>query len=187
VNRNEIILGITALTLVVYSLVVALVVPRRYPNFPGKRLGLFVGVSAALVIGMLTAVETLGESHHFNEAEAATGAATTAGIAPPSPTTSAQPAPPPPASTGAAGGAAQGDPAAGKKVFETAGCTSCHTLADAGATGTVGPNLDDAKPPHDLVVERVTNGKPPMPPFKGQLSEQQIQDVAAYVVQATSG
>jgi mono/diheme cytochrome c family protein len=191
VDRNEIILGITALTLVVYSLVVALVVPRRYPNFPGKRLGLFVGVSAALVIGMLTAVETLGESHHFNEAEAATGAtppAGTVGIAPPSPTTSEQSAPPPSgASTGAAGGAAQGDPAAGKKVFETAGCTSCHTLADAGATGTVGPNLDEAKPPHDLVVERVTNGKPPMPPFKGQLSEQQIQDVAAYVVQATSG
>jgi cytochrome c6 len=188
VDRNEIILGITALTLVVYSLVVALVVPRRYPNFPGKRLALFFGVSAALVIGMLAAVETLGESHQFNEAEAATSPAGTVGIAPPSPTTGAQPpSPPAAASTGAAGGAAQGDAAAGKKVFETAGCTSCHTLADAGATGTVGPNLDEAKPSHDLAVERVTNGKPPMPPFKDQLSEQQIQDVAAYVVQATSG
>jgi mono/diheme cytochrome c family protein len=184
VDRNEIILGITALTLVVYSLVVALVVPRRYPNFPGKKLGLFAVVSGALVIGMLTAVETLGESHHFNEAEAATGEAP----APPPPATGGEPAPPPPAgSTGGARGAAQGDAAAGKQIFETAGCASCHTLADAGATGTVGPNLDEAKPPHDLVVERVTNGKPPMPPFKGQLSEQQIQDVAAYVVQATSG
>jgi mono/diheme cytochrome c family protein len=74
-----------------------------------------------------------------------------------------------------------GDPAAGKQVFETAGCKGCHTLADAGATGTVGPNLDDAKPSYDLVVERVTNGKGPMPSFKGQLSEQQIMDVAAYV------
>jgi mono/diheme cytochrome c family protein len=85
------------------------------------------------------------------------------------------------------GGSAQGDPAAGKKVFTSAGCTSCHTLADAGATGTVGPNLDEKKPPYDLVVERVTNGKSPMPPFKDSLSAQQIQDVAAYVVQATSG
>jgi mono/diheme cytochrome c family protein len=77
-----------------------------------------------------------------------------------------------------------GDAAAGKQVFESAGCTSCHTLADAGATGTIGPNLDEAKPPASLVVERVTNGKPPMPSFKGQLSEQQIQDVAAYVSSA---
>ena len=82
----------------------------------------------------------------------------------------------------AEGGA--GDPAAGKQVFETAGCTSCHTLADAGATGTVGPNLDDAKPPASLVVDRVTHGKGVMPSFSGQLSEQQIQDVAAYVSSA---
>ena len=76
---------------------------------------------------------------------------------------------------------AKGDPAAGKKVFASAGCAGCHTLKDAGATGTVGPNLDQAKPPKDLVVERVTNGKPPMPSFKGQLSDQEIQAVAEYV------
>ena len=58
---------------------------------------------------------------------------------------------------------------------------SCHTLADAGSTGTVGPNLDQAKPPASLVVDRVTHGKGPMPSFSGQLSEQQIEDVAAYV------
>ena len=63
----------------------------------------------------------------------------------------------------------------------SAGCVGCHTLADAGATGTVGPNLDDAKPDEALVVERVSNGKGAMPPFKGQLSDKQIQDVAAYV------
>ena len=74
-----------------------------------------------------------------------------------------------------------GDAAAGKQVFETAGCVACHTLADAGSTGTVGPNLDEAKPPASLVVERVTHGMGAMPPFKGQLTEKQIQDVAAYV------
>jgi mono/diheme cytochrome c family protein len=33
-------------------------------------------------------------------------------------------------------------PAAGKQVFANNGCASCHTLAAANATGTVGPNLD---------------------------------------------
>ncbi len=81
----------------------------------------------------------------------------------------------------------KGDPAAGKQVFATAGCASCHTLKDAGAKGTVGPNLDQAKPPVDLVIDRVTNGKGVMPSFSGQLSAKQIADVAAYVVQATHG
>ena len=81
----------------------------------------------------------------------------------------------------------KGDPVAGKKIFLSAGCTGCHTLEDAGATGTVGPNLDDAKPDVALVVERVTKGAGAMPPFKGQLNDQQIADVAAYVVQATGG
>ena len=83
--------------------------------------------------------------------------------------------------SGESGAGGAGDAAAGKAVFTSAGCVGCHTLADAGATGTVGPNLDEAKPDAALVVERVTNGKGPMPPFKGQLTDKQIQDVAAYV------
>lgn len=81
--------------------------------------------------------------------------------------------------------AVEGDPAAGKAVFTGAsGCIGCHTLADAGATGTVGPNLDETMPSADLVVERVTNGTTAgMPPFKDSLTEQQIADVAAYVSQ----
>jgi mono/diheme cytochrome c family protein len=87
-------------------------------------------------------------------------------------TTSTETTPPP----------SQGDPVAGKAVFTgSAGCTGCHTLADAGSSGTVGPNLDDAKPPFDLVVDRVTNGRGVMPPFKGTLTDKQIADVAAYV------
>jgi mono/diheme cytochrome c family protein len=72
----------------------------------------------------------------------------------------------------------------GKKIFTTAGCNACHTLKDAGATGTVGPNLDERKPSAALVVQRVTNGKKAMPPYKGRLTQQQIQDVATYVSQA---
>ena len=69
----------------------------------------------------------------------------------------------------------------GKQIFQTAGCANCHTLKDAGSNGTVGPNLDQAKPPKSLVVNRVTNGKGVMPSFKGSLSPQQIQAVADYV------
>jgi cytochrome c6 len=76
----------------------------------------------------------------------------------------------------------EGDPVAGKAVFTgSAGCTSCHTLSDAGSTGTVGPNLDEAMPSEELVLDRVTNGQGVMPPFADTLTEQQIADVAAYV------
>lgn len=80
-----------------------------------------------------------------------------------------------------------GDATAGKQVFATAGCVGCHTLADANAHGTVGPNLDQAKPPLSLAVTRVTEGAGAMPSFKGQLSTKQIADVTAYVVKATGG
>ena len=81
----------------------------------------------------------------------------------------------------------EGDADAGKAVFASAGCGGCHTLADAGTNGNVGPNLDDAKPDTELVVTRVTKGMGAMPPFAGQLTDQQIADVAAYVTQATGG
>lgn len=81
----------------------------------------------------------------------------------------------------------KGNPTAGKKVFLSAGCTGCHTLADAHSTGTVGPNLDNAKPDYRKATARVTLGKGVMPSFKGQLSTQQIADVASYVVTATGG
>jgi mono/diheme cytochrome c family protein len=77
---------------------------------------------------------------------------------------------------------ADADAAAGAKVFASAGCGSCHTLAAAKSSGQVGPNLDDAKPGYDVVVAKVTDGGGGgMPAFGGQLSEQQIHDVAAFV------
>ena len=80
-----------------------------------------------------------------------------------------------------------GDAAAGKGLFGKAGCTGCHTLKAANATGTVGPNLDEAKPDFRLATARVTLGKGAMPSFKGQLTDQQIADVAQFVVSSTSG
>jgi mono/diheme cytochrome c family protein len=78
------------------------------------------------------------------------------------------------------GDGGEGNPEAGKTVFTTH-CASCHTLQDAGTSGTVGPDLDDSQPDFDLVKDRVTNGQGAMPAFRDTLSEQEINDVAAYV------
>ena len=75
----------------------------------------------------------------------------------------------------------EGDVANGEEVFATAGCGGCHTLSAAGTNGSVGPNLDDASPSYDKVVERVTDGQGVMPSFKDDLSAQEINDVAAFV------
>ncbi|HZT94736.1 MAG TPA: c-type cytochrome [Gaiellaceae bacterium] len=69
----------------------------------------------------------------------------------------------------------------GMAIFKGAGCSGCHTLAAAGATGTVGPNLDQLKPALAIVVRQVTNGGAVMPAFKGKLSAAQIQAVAQFV------
>jgi mono/diheme cytochrome c family protein len=89
--------------------------------------------------------------------------------------------------TEGSGSTLKGDPANGEKVFASAGCGGCHTLEAAGSSGNVGPNLDDAKPDLALALNRVTNGSGAMPSFKGQLSDQEIADVAAYVVESTQG
>ncbi|MFN2467353.1 MAG: c-type cytochrome [Gaiellaceae bacterium] len=72
----------------------------------------------------------------------------------------------------------------GKEIFAQAGCGSCHVLADAGTTGTIGPNLDESAPSVELAIERITNGRGQMPPFEDQLSEEQIRAVAQYVSRA---
>ena len=160
------VLLIVAVTFILWSLITALSIPKRHPGFP-RRLDLFIVLSATLFIAQMSAVVWVTGTQ---ETEEETHAAETGGGATEGGTTTAAPA---------------GDAAAGKQVFESAGCVACHTLADAGSTGTVGPNLDDAKPPATLVVTRVTEGAGAMPSFKDKLTEQQIQDVAAYVSSVT--
>jgi mono/diheme cytochrome c family protein len=80
-------------------------------------------------------------------------------------------------------GAGGNDP---KVLFES-NCGSCHTLADAGTTGTIGPNLDQLKPSKQAAHEQITNGGGGMPAFKGQLTPQQITALADYVARVTSG
>jgi mono/diheme cytochrome c family protein len=81
------------------------------------------------------------------------------------------------------GGPAADDP---KAIF-TASCGSCHVLADAGTSGTVGPSLDESNVDVEAAVEQITNGGGGMPAFRGQLSEEQIQALAEYIVEARKG
>jgi mono/diheme cytochrome c family protein len=71
--------------------------------------------------------------------------------------------------------------AAGKAVFTSAGCSGCHTLGAANASGQIGPNLDSLRPTYAVVAAKVEQGGGGMPACKGQLSARQIKDVAAFV------
>ncbi|HEX3736051.1 MAG TPA: c-type cytochrome [Solirubrobacterales bacterium] len=70
--------------------------------------------------------------------------------------------------------------AVGKGMVEST-CSACHTLSEAGATGTVGPNLDELMPSKSLVEHQVTNGGGGMPAFGGTFSKSEIEAVAEYV------
>jgi cbb3-type cytochrome c oxidase subunit III len=81
-----------------------------------------------------------------------------------------------------AGGGEEGEAADGEAIFAEAGCGGCHVLEAAGASGNIGPNLDDSMPSKELVIDRVTNGMGAMPPFKDAYSAAQIAAVADFVV-----
>jgi len=198
VTGGEIVLFAVAAVFIVFALLASMVIPRSWPNFPGERTGWFVLATLVLFVAMLTAVVVAtGAEEHAGEAAATETTQSTPTETTPTESTSTESTPTEstatestetettPTTTGGAG--AGGDAAAGKAVFASAGCTGCHTLAAAGSNGNVGPNLDEAKPSMDKVVERVTEGKGVMPSFQGQLSDQQIQDVAAFVSQSTRG
>jgi mono/diheme cytochrome c family protein len=192
VTRNEIILGVFALVLVLFSLVVSLVVPRRDPGFPGRNLRLFVVVAVLLVVGMLAAVEVFGAEHETEEGQAEEAKTTeTTGETGQTGETQTD-----------TGGVVEGDPAAGREVFTSTAqppCGSCHTLEAAGTTQTVGPNLDETLGGKDAAFIRESIVNPDaevaegfseglMPGTYGdQLSDEELANLVAFLVQSTSG
>ncbi len=82
---------------------------------------------------------------------------------------------------------AEGDAAAGKEVFASAGCAGCHTLEAAGSSGTTGPNLDESGTGYEEAFEQISNGGGGMPAYKDQLEEKEIADVAAFVAESAGG
>jgi mono/diheme cytochrome c family protein len=78
--------------------------------------------------------------------------------------------------TNAAGGEPEGE-----AVFNSAGCAACHTFEPAGATGMVGPNLDNVNLTAEQVQRQVENGGGGMPAFKDRLSAAEIREVSNFV------
>jgi len=106
------------------------------------------------------------------------------------------------AAGGGGGGGGGGQKTDGKTLFtdaaEPAACGSCHTLSDAGTTGTTGPNLDDALP--DLSEQeirssiqdpdaKITQGFQPgiMPRYGESLSKEQIDALVKYLTEVKGG
>lgn len=90
------------------------------------------------------------------------------------------------AGCGGGGGDEEGAPAeGGQAVFAEAGCGGCHVLEEAGSSGTTGPALDGQNLSVDPVAEQVRDGGGGMPSFSDELSEDEIQQVAGFVSEAS--
>ena len=171
-------LGLVAAAFIAFALISALVIPRRWPQYPGKHLGWFIVATLVFFVAMLSAVELFAAEPEETAAE--TGANR--------PGTTIQQPPPPAAQEGKAPN--------GKIVFSAQGCASCHTFKAANATGTVGPDLDaalkgkDAAFVHESIVDPnkvIASGYQPniMPQNFGQaLTPTQVNDLVAFLTQS---
>jgi mono/diheme cytochrome c family protein len=169
-------LALVAGAFIAFALLSALVIPRRWPQYPGKHLGWFIAGTLVFFVVMLGAVEVFAAEPE-EETAAETG------------TNRTEPPPPPPA-------AQEGKAPNGKIVFSAQGCASCHTFKAASATGTVGPDLDtalkgkDAAFVHESIVDpnkEIASGYQPniMPQNFGQtLTPTQINDLVAFLTQS---
>ena len=186
-------LGGAAAIFIAFALISALLIPRYRPDFPGRKgVGLFVVLTLLLMVGMLGAVVVFANEEEHAEAaghgETATGETATGetgttqtGTQTGTTATTTQQAP-------------AGNPAAGKALFASNGCAGCHTFAAAGASGTVGPNLDEVLKGKDAAFVRqsirepnaeIAPGYQPgiMPSFD-QLSDKQVDDLVAFLTES---
>jgi mono/diheme cytochrome c family protein len=201
---NETVFFVLGIALVVVALVVSFL-GLRFEKFPPTR-AILVGATLAIVVLVgatmtfawrnaedeqqhretelaedVTANEEAGDTAEADE-EAGSGAATETSTT--ESTTTA-------AATG-------GDPEEGAQLFESQGCSGCHTLAAAGSTGATGPDLDGAlkgESPEFIKAsivdpnKTIAKGYPPnvMPETFGDLPPEQIDSLVAYLVQSTGG
>jgi hypothetical protein len=193
-------LALVGAAFIIFSLVSSFVLPARNPNFPGRALRWYLPLCVAFFAAMMAAVIVFGRE----QKAAAEGASQAGQTSTAAGTTTA------PAGGGATGRLtsgpyANGDPTAGESVFKSAGCTACHTLKAAGATGKVGPDLDqlpaDAQHANmgveQFAVAAITKPPPPyVPPgyptnvmpttFAKTLSTKQIGDLVAFLYKSTA-
>ena len=173
-----------AAVFIAFALASALLIPRWRPDFPGSHgRKWFILATVLLFAAMLFAVETFAKEEEGGHEAAPTATETQPGGGATTPTgTQTTPTQAPP-----------GNAAAGKAVFASEGCGSCHTFAPAGATGTIGPNLGEVLKGKDAAFIRrsivepnavIAQGFQPniMPQDYGQkLSDKQLNDLAAFL------
>jgi len=191
---------VLGLALVAIALVVSFV-GLRFEKFPTSRAILVGGIAAvATVVGatMVFAWRNAEDEQDAHEAELAadTKANEASGDVTEADEESGSAASADTSTTSTTATTASVD---GAQVFATAGCTGCHTLADAGSTATTGPDLDGAlkgKPPEFIKTsivdpnKDVEQGYPPnvMPQSYGtELSPEELDALVSYLSQVTSG
>jgi cbb3-type cytochrome c oxidase subunit III len=100
--------------------------------------------------------------------------------------------------TGALAEAGLAGATTGQQIFTAAGCAGCHTFSKAGATGNIGPSLNDLAnspdvkgSPEDYVSQSIMDPNAVvvkgfqagvMPSFKGKLSDKQVQALVKYLL-----
>ena len=181
-TSHKIGLATTGAVFILFSLISAFVLPARNPNFPGRFLKPYIALCIVMFLAMMSAVLIFGKESKAGEKAAATSTTSSSTTTP---------------------AAATGDPAAGKTVFASAGCSGCHTFKAAGASGTVGPDLDNlatyAQKANEPLVQFTTESivSPPakyvpagfpttaMPTnFGTSLTQTQINDLVAFLTQS---
>lgn len=179
---HKTVIVVAAAVFIVFALCSSFVFSRMNPNFPGKRIALFIAVCVLLTAAMLGAIIAFATEPPEAGAKAeernpvlsqTTGTETTPSAAP------------------------AGNATAGKALFASQGCNACHTFRPAGSTAKVGPDLDDLaanaqtanrgsvqeytaesiEDPGAYVVPGYPNGV--MPQF--QLSDKQVADLVAFL------
>jgi len=165
-------------------------------------IAILLGTAAGIAVMVVVIVAT-GSSTDNASSVGLNPAVSTAALSTPA---SSAPASTPGGASGGSSSGATGDANAGKAVFASNGCGSCHTLSAAGATGTIGPDLDkavsgdaqkDNMPLSAFIKQSITDptaytasGGPwstPMPTtFGSSLSASQIDDVVALIESSQS-
>jgi cytochrome c6 len=88
-------------------------------------------------------------------------------------------------------GSADADPEQlerGKTLFMSEAvpaCSVCHALSDAGAEGTIGPDLDELKPDAERIKKALQEGIGVMPSFADSLDDESMDAITAYILHAT--
>jgi len=185
-HKTEIV--VVAAVFIVFALCSSFVFSKMNPNFPGRRIALFIAVCVLLTAAMLGSVIAFAGEPKEKAAEKENAAAAK------HPRGAARPSAP----------ASQGNADAGQALFTSQGCSACHTFKPAGSTAKVGPDLDnlaaDAQKanrgslaqyikesivdPGAYVVPGFPNGV--MPTNFGSLGDQKISNLVAFLTAGQS-